>query len=463
MLTESDRGGYGREALDTLLTRMEDDRNRLVVIAAGYPERMRHFRESNPGLARRIPEENIIEFPDYSPDELSQILADNLAKRDLSASQACAVDLQRIISRMYETRDTGFGNAGEVRNLVEGIERRFAVRRMENEDSEKIILPEDIPQHYQSYLSPETKSLDELIGELDQLVGLGSIKEFLKMRFARFQYDQLRLKQNNLYQPDSQGNHMLFLGNPGTGKTTVARITGEALRKLGILRKGHLVEVTRADLVAGYVGQTAIKTTEKIKEALDGILFIDEAYTLTRGGPQDFGQEAVDMLVKMMDQHRDRLVVIAAGYPGEMTTFQESNPGLASRFAHSLNFEDYRVEELGEILRRAAEKEGFMIQPAILYKAQKILSTEKMVSETHFSNARAALRLLDKMKTTLAVRVIQKVSEGKTVSEKEMVTFIPADLPSIPEDEEAEPIEIALPPSLARKSGAPVKPSLIYK
>jgi len=470
MLTENDRGGYGREALDTLLTRMEDDRGRLVVIAAGYPDRMVKFREANPGLTRRIPAENIIEFPDYTPDELWAILDQLLIQRELVLSPETSENIKRLLSRLYNQRDSSFGNAGEMRNLVGGMERRRAMRLNALDESNDVqILPIDLPEHYTSFLLPETHSLADLFSEIDAMVGLSAVKDFLRKRFTRLQYDQLRLKRDSAYQPDSNGNHMLFLGNPGTGKTTVARQTGEVLRKLGLLRKGHLVEVTRTDLVAGYIGQTAMKTAERVKEALDGILFIDEAYTLTRGGPQDFGQESVDTLVKLMDQYRERLVVIAAGYPEEMRRFIASNPGLASRFAHSLEFSDYSIAELREIIQNAAEKDGFKLTPVMLRQVEQMLNFEKSRQDGHFSNARMALNLLDQMKTALAVRVMRTANQDSVIGLKELVTFTPEDLPRISEiieeiHEEPEytsntnGIPINLISSPARKNGKPLKP-----
>ena len=431
MLTESERGGYGKEALDTLLTRMEDERARLVVIVAGYPEKMKKFHAANPGLARRLPIENWIEFPDYSPDELWKICENYLLERDLSIDASAQTDIQRIIHKMYDQRDASFGNAGEIRNIVDGLERRRAVR-LANSDQPggESILSGDIPQHYSAYLLPETQTVEELFAEIDLLVGLTEVKALLKKRFARLQYDQLRQALDTNYSPESVGHHMLFLGNPGTGKTSVARLTGEILRKLGVLRKGHLVEVTRADLVAGFVGQTALKTAEKVREALDGILFIDEAYTLTRGGNQDFGQEAVDSLVKLLDQYSDRLVVIAAGYPQEMQNFVLSNPGLASRFSHSLIFPDYSVDELSEILVRSAKRDGFKLSPQVLDRVNRALSAAQLNISGQFANARAALQLLEQMKTALAVRLMQYNQASSNITLTTLTEFLPGDVPA---------------------------------
>ena len=236
-------------------------------------------------------------------------------------------------------------------------------------------------------------------------------------------------------------------------------LTGEALKKLGVLRKGHLVEVTRADLVAGYVGQTAMKTQEKVKEALDGILFIDEAYTLTRGGSQDFGQEAVDTLVKLMDQFQNRLVVIAAGYPGEMRTFIESNPGLSSRFNHSLQFPDYSIAELVEIMVRAAESDGFSITSTIARELDGVLRHHKSIGKTNNSNARAALHLLDVMKTNLAVRIIHKTNNIGSISVNEMMTFTKEDLPQF--EKTPSPPLLDVHPIQIKKNGSPIKPQSI--
>ena len=462
MLTEKNRGGYGQEALDTLLTRMENDRSRFVIIVAGYPEKMKQFRKSNTGLARRIPEENIIDFPDFSPQDLFEILAQFLRNRDLTISPTVDESLKRIIRNMYLQRDSTFGNAGEIRNLVDGIERRRAFRIQDGSNINHAgIEIADIPETYKSYLTSDAGSIEEIFISIDDMIGLDSVKELLKQRFARLQYDQIRISQDPSYSPDTNGNHMLFLGNPGTGKTSVARLTGEAMKKLGVLRKGHLVEVTRADLVAGFVGQTAIKTQEKIEQALDGILFIDEAYTLTRGGPQDFGQEAVDTLVKLMDQFQNRLVVIAAGYPDEMTTFIDSNPGLASRFNHSLNFPDYSILELVEILVRAAQIDGFSLPDSLNSDLEKILNHWKSYGKTKNANARAALNLLDMMKTNLAVRIIQKTNSNQSISISEMMTFTSDDLPEFEKSKNNPILEVQ--PLQIRKNGNPVKPETVMK
>ena len=461
MLTEKDRGGYGQEALDTLLTRMENDRSRFVLIAAGYPEKMAKFRDSNPGLSRRIPEENIILFPDYEPSELMDIFLNFLNQRELNLTSPLEESVHRIIQRLYAQRDINFGNAGEMRNLVDGLERKRAVRIQNNSQNPSLDIElEDLPENYRSYLTSDTFSIDDIFSSFDEMIGLDSVKEMLKQRFARLQYDQIRIQQDPDYLPDSHGNHMLFLGNPGTGKTSVARLAGEALRKLGVLRKGHLVEVTRADLVAGYVGQTAMKTQEKVKELLDGILFIDEAYTLTRGGLNDFGQEAIDTLVKLMDQYQNRLVVIAAGYPDEMNLFIESNPGLSSRFNHTLTFPDYATHELVEILVQIARTDGFTVPPELIQELSEILGATKMGSKTSNANARAALHLLDTMKTNLAVRIIQKTKSNGSISIGEMMLFTSNDLPSMEKKPSHQSLHVQTLP--IKKNGTPLRPQTIF-
>ena len=190
-------------------------------------------------------------------------------------------------------------------------------------------------------------SLETVMGELDLLIGMRTIKRKIKEISDWVTFSQMRRDEG--LKVDEISLHMVFSGNPGTGKTTVARIVAKVLKALGVLKKGHLIEVGRSDLVAEYVGQTATKTMKKIKEAEHGVLFIDEAYSLTRSSGNDFGIEAIDTLVKAMEDNRGQLVVILAGYPDEMRTFMESNPGLRSRFKYHIEFPDYSIEELLQI------------------------------------------------------------------------------------------------------------------
>ena len=198
-----------------------------------------------------------------------------------------------------------------------------------------------------------------------------------------------------------------FLGNPGTGKTTIARKIGEFYAKAGILRKGHCIEVTRADLVGQYVGHTAPKTMAQVRKALDGVLFIDEAYSLNSGNQNDFGNESIEMLVKVMEDYRDRLVIIFAGYPNEMHRFMQMNSGLASRIPQVFHFPDFTQEELGEILAGYAEREGYILPSQVREIAQKYLLWKKEQDETRFGNARTVRNLFRRMRTRLSQRVLK--------------------------------------------------------
>jgi SpoVK/Ycf46/Vps4 family AAA+-type ATPase len=432
-LSEEGRGGFGAEAIDTLIPFMENFRERIVIIFAGYSSRMRRFMDSNPGLARRIPRENIFAFPDYEPEELWEILKRDLSDRGIPFELELETRLRDTVYDLHQARVENFGNAGEIRNLVDALERRRAVRiRITKSTDDAPLADEDIPDEYRSTALEEPPVVEDVLKELEHLVGLPAFKEYVTNLVFRVQYDDARRKVDPDYRPSSSLEHLVFAGNPGTGKTSAARLVGRIYQSLGRLRKGHSVEVSRADLVAGYVGQTAIKTTEKIKEALDGVLFIDEAYALSRQAMNDFGQETIDTLVKAMEDYRDRLVVIVAGYPGPMEDFLLSNPGLGSRFANRINFSDYENEELGDILLNMARSEGYILQDAVREEAVRYLEMLRR-SEIHFGNGRAVRNLFGEMKMLLARRVMAKsgAAEPALLDKDTLITFTVQDVPGV--------------------------------
>lgn len=248
-------------------------------------------------------------------------------------------------------------------------------------------------------------ALDELLAKLDKLTGLTAVKGEIHTLVNVARIRELRKKEGLKVSPGSY--HMVFVGPPGTGKTTVARIVSQIFHSLGLLSKGHLVEVDRAELVAGYVGQTAIKTDACVKEAIGGILFIDEAYSLAGGSDQDFGAEAIETLLKLMEDHREDLVVIAAGYRDRMETFVDSNPGLRSRFSRFIDFPDYTPDELTTIFIRMAEDEGYVLAEGVIDSVREKMKSAYGSRTDSFGNGRYVRNLFEKSTTAQANRLAE--------------------------------------------------------
>ena len=312
-------------------------------------------------------------------------------------------------------------------------------------------------------LAPETPR--DVFEELESLTGLSKVKDKVDRLISEYSFNIAREKEG--FPKVASSYHIVFSGNPGTGKTTVARLMGAIFQNLGMLKKGHLVEVTRADLVGRYIGQTAPMVTEKVNEALDGVLFIDEAYTLTNNTfSKDFGAEAIATLLKLMEDHRDRLVVIAAGYTSDMKTFIGSNPGLASRFKTVIEFDDYRPEELTQIVMDLFEEHHFQIAEDTRLKIFVLMTHLWTVKERGFGNGRTARTIFEAIYEHMAHRL----GDSKP-SREDLMTVMPEDVPDPayflpPRKEEAdgsaEEREKPSPLTSKRKRGA-TKPVSIPK
>lgn len=283
-------------------------------------------------------------------------------------------------------------------------------------------------QKRQEHGSDKEENIESIIKELDELVGLKKIKNLVKELQAFITIQRYRAREQ--LQTEPLVLHMIFKGNPGTGKTTVARIIGKLFKELGVLPKGHLIEVERADLVGEYIGHTAQRTRDQVKKALGGILFIDEAYSLARGGEKDFGKEAIDVLVKAMEDHKDEFILILAGYKDEMDWFLLTNPGLRSRFPIHMEFPDYTVKELMDIAALMLKKRQYKLSEDAAAELGRIISSKVLYGHQHGGNARLVRNIIEKAIRRQAVRLVRK----NHVSREELLTLCFEDLLEATED-----------------------------
>lgn len=392
---------FGKEAIEVLLKEMSDGPGDIAIVVAGYPREMNTFLQSNPGLKSRF--NQYVSFPDYLPQELMQIADYSASKKHVKFSTETSSFLYRKLTEEFRKRDAHFGNARLVHALVEEAKMNMGLRVMKSLDTTaynpeqlQIIELNDVEKIYTKKTSclPDIQTdeplLEEALAELNSLVGLDDIKketaEFI--RLIRYYRESGRdvLNQFSL--------HTVFTGNPGTGKTTVARIIAKLYKALGVIERGHLVECDKQALVAGYVGQTAIKTLEMIDQAEGGVLFIDEAYALASGNGHDFGHEAIETLLKQMEDRRGQFIVVVAGYTDRMTEFLKMNPGLQSRFDRTLHFADYKTEELEQIAHVMLESENLKPNEKATEYLKTYLTAMHEKRDAFFGNARSVRQVV---------------------------------------------------------------------
>lgn len=393
-LSSTGDNSFGKEAIDTLLKRVEDDRGKFIAIVAGYTNEMRDFLASNPGLSSRFT--RTIHFSDYSADELSTIFKNMVAKKEMTLSKDAEEFIPVFFKGIHQSRDKNFGNAREVRNIFEKTLQRQSTR-LANMISSPGFVPEKLNEITKEDIQTEdskTVSIDEILKELNSLIGLKEIKTEITGLINYLRVEKKRAEMGG--KTTALNLHFVFTGNPGTGKTTVARILASIFKSLGLLSKGQLIEVERSQLVASYVGQTSKLTNKVVDSAIGGVLFIDEAYTLYSESGSDFGKEAIDTILKRMEDDRGKFIIIAAGYTNEMNTFLSMNPGLDSRFTKRIHFEDYYPEDMVLIFKKMVNDKGMSLSPELNQSLPAFFNKLFEERDDNFGNARTVRNIFEK-------------------------------------------------------------------
>ena len=430
-LVNSDQDTYGKEAVDTLIQEMENRRDTMMVILAGYEEPMEKFLKTNPGLKSRVP--NIIHFQDYNLEEMVRIF-ELMVKKD---GRYLTTDTLSMASGLLEQKmqTPDFGNARGVRNVWQQVFQAQKVRLDQEATAGNTltyndyaaVTPADI-QAIQTQIDTEEKTIQELLEELYAMEGLQEVKDKVNEMVYSMRYMDY-MKQMGDNPGRAQGTmHLIFSGNPGTGKSTVARLLGQIYVKLRVLKKNTFILAKRSDLVAQYMGQTAAKVANKIAEADGGILFIDEAYQLHNGENDSYGEEAIGTLLSLVEEKRDSLMVILAGYTENMEDFMAVNPGLKSRFPTTIEFTDYSVPELLTIFRKMAESDDKILEDGVLELVENVICERKERDARDFANARGVRNILDEAILRQRSRIMNGVDNGTEYTWEERRTIKKEDI-----------------------------------
>lgn len=400
--SKEDKKDFGKEVIEVLVKEMSDGEGDIAIMMAGYPKETMFMVNSNPGLKSRI--KYFFHFDDYTPNELHEIAEYAANKRKVKLTEDASFLLNKILTEAYRNRDHTFGNARYAYSLIDEGKMNMGLRIMRGKNigdltkeelsvitSEDINRIESIKAKSIVKIPVEEDLLKEALDEMNSLVGMADIKNEVNelIKLVRF-YKETGKDVLNKF-----SLHAIFSGNPGTGKTTLARIFGKIYKALGLLERGHLIETGKDGLVAGYVGQTALKTKEKIDQALGGVLFIDEAYALAGGGQYNYGNEAIEIILKNMEDNRGKFAVIVAGYPGNMESFLKTNPGLKSRFDKTLVFADYKAETLYEICLMMLKEEDLTPNKEAEVHLKEYITSLYKKRDKYFGNARAIRKIVE--------------------------------------------------------------------